>query len=180
MEPPLLYVPLPPTSERTSPTASLKVFIYGTVCAMPLLAWILTGDGRNAENIEMVKSMCRPARVQGFIRRSVNGSDHPAVIRAVEDNLDEVDGFVITLRNASQRRKLDDFEGETYRPIRVTAEVKSIDGHRYESEEVVDMYIWDGDMAVVSPDPWCLDKFIQQRLEDWLVLFEGIKMTGEE
>jgi hypothetical protein len=43
-----------------------------------------------------------------------------------------------------------------------------------------DMYVWDGDMVKVSDESWDLEVFMKERLEDWLYLFEGMEMVGDE
>ena len=40
------------------------------------------------------------------------------------------------------------------------------------------MYVWDGDMTKVSPEPWDLQVFVADRLEDWLDLFDGMELVG--
>ena len=43
-----------------------------------------------------------------------------------------------------------------------------------------DMYVWAGDMDEVSTLPWSLERFIQERLDDWLELFGGMELVGED
>ncbi|OIW32394.1 hypothetical protein CONLIGDRAFT_630068 [Coniochaeta ligniaria NRRL 30616] len=76
------------------------LFVYGTLCAKPLLASILTGD---CDNIEAISKLMQPARVSGYKRFA-------AVVVATPDS--SVDGYLLTLETRSQRSKLDNFEGE--------------------------------------------------------------------
>lgn len=149
------------------------LFIYGTLCAMPLLAWALTGEASNATTIT---KLTRRARVHGYARYSLHNRDYPAVIK---QNGSSVDGYLVTLETASQRRKLDDFEGETYRVTPVLVEVLDTDGNPCETV-AADMYLWNGESELVSTEPWELAAFIEQRLNDWIDLFEGMELTGAE
>ncbi|KAF4453276.1 hypothetical protein F53441_4006 [Fusarium austroafricanum] len=143
------------------------LFVYGTVRALPLLAWTLTGDATKASTVE---ALVRPAKVYGYARYAVNHGDYPAVIKK-DDH--EVDGYVLLLKTKSQRKKLDDFEGEIYTPTATLATLD--DGTTMEA----DIYLWGGDSEALSTEPWDLDTFIQERLEDWLDLFEGMELVGE-
>ena len=76
-------------------------------------------------------------------------------------------------RRRIQCKKLDDFEGEAYKITHV--EVVMEDGTKVEG----DMYVWDGDMEKLSDEPWDLEWFVKERLEDWLDLFEGMELVGD-
>lgn len=43
-----------------------------------------------------------------------------------------------------------------------------------------DIYLWDGDKDLVSDQSWDLEWFLRETLEDWLDLFEGMEMVGDE
>ncbi|CCT63704.1 uncharacterized protein FFB20_02843 [Fusarium fujikuroi] len=144
------------------------LFIYGTLRARPLLAWALTGD---AANTEPISALTRPAKVHGYARYTVRSRDYPAVIK--KDG-HEVDGDLLILETKSMRKKLDDFEGKMYTPTSVDVVLE--DGNIVEA----DMYAWAGDRDALSDEPWELDTFVKERLEDWLDLFEGMEMTGED
>ncbi|KAI1070149.1 hypothetical protein LB507_007942 [Fusarium sp. FIESC RH6] len=143
------------------------LFVYGTLRALPLLAWAITGD---ASNTNTVQRFAHPAKVHGYARFSVRHCDYPAV---VEKESSEVDGYLLILETKSQRKKLDDFEGEAYKvtPVEVVME----DGTKVEA----DMYVWDGDIERLSDEPWELEWFVNERLEDWLDLFEGMELVGD-
>ncbi|KAH8889174.1 hypothetical protein GQ53DRAFT_783139 [Thozetella sp. PMI_491] len=143
---------------ETQPRA---LFIYGTLCAKPLLAWVLTGD---ASNVSLVSSLASPACVIGFARQ-----DNACAI---------VQGFVLQLETAAQRKKLDHFEGELYNPVPVIAYLTDDNGKPQEQTIDADMYLWDGDMEILSSELWNLEDFFTKRLEDWLDLFEGMEMMG--
>ncbi|KAK1970190.1 hypothetical protein LY78DRAFT_677863 [Colletotrichum sublineola] len=68
-------------------------FLYGTLCARPLLPWVLTGD---AAQVEGIATLVCPAKAEGFVRYSLRSRGNPAA-------------------------KLDDFEGEVYRVEAVQA-----------------------------------------------------------
>lgn len=148
------------------------LFIYGTLRALKLLAWALTGD---AANVDAVECLTRKAKVSGYSRYSLVHRDYPAVVKSDGAS---VDGYILML-NADQRKKLDNFEGESeYKITAVAAEVENTDG----STETIqaDMYLWVGDAEILTKDPWDLQTFIDERLEDWAGLFSSIELVGEE
>ncbi|KAJ7129140.1 hypothetical protein C8R44DRAFT_732160 [Mycena epipterygia] len=153
------------------------VFIYGTLRAMPLLAWALTGD---STKIETVQPLAQPATVKGYARFSIHHSDYPAVVRDTPTSL--VDGLLLRFQTSLQRQKLDDFEGEVYKPTQVEVCVENENGDVGGAQMQVvdaDMYVWDGDLDAIDRDtPWELDQFIQERLDDWLELFAPMELTG--
>ncbi len=114
---------------------------------MPLLAWALTGDSRKTD---VVAPLVKPAQLKGYARFSLLGKDYPALIK--HDKTSIVDGLLLCPQDKSQRKKLDDFEGETYvvTPVQVT-----VVG---EEDQVVDadIYLWNGARDAVSADHWDL------------------------
>lgn len=161
-----------PSHNLKMSTAPKPLFVYGTLRALPLLAWALTGQ---ATQVHAIKGMLRKATVSGYKRCALHGCDYPA---AIKDENSSVDGYVLLLETTSQRRMLDDFEGEVYKVTPVTASI--IGDSEDDKEEIieVDMYVWDGDMSKVSLEPWDLELFIADRLDDWLDLFDGMELVG--
>jgi len=153
-------------------TNSRPLFIYGTLCALPLLAWALTGE---ASQVDVVTKLLRKTTVRGYKRCSLHHRDFPA---AVEDENSSIDGYLLVPQTPSQRRKLDDFEGEAYRVARVIVSVENSGGPYWEMVEA-DMYVWDGEMDGVSSEAWDLEVFIRDRLGDWIDLFEGMELVGD-
>ncbi|KAM0350413.1 hypothetical protein ACHAP4_009980 [Fusarium culmorum] len=152
----------------TSQPPPRPLFVYGTLRALPLLVWALTGD---ATKTSTVADLVRPAKVHGYARYSIHHYDYPAVIK--KDG-HEVEGYVLLLKTKSQRKKLDDFEGEAYTPTAALATLD--DGTTIEA----DIYVWDGNPESLSTEPgWDLDTFIKERLQNWLDLFEGMELVGE-
>ncbi|KAH8158722.1 hypothetical protein CIB48_g9522 [Xylaria polymorpha] len=152
------------------------LFIYGTLSALPLLAWALTGD---ASNISAVSKLIQPATIYGYARFSLTNCDYPAVIK--HEPQSSVDGYLLTLETASQRKKLDDFEGELYELGSVAVTVFNVDGNHQKQIEIVeaDIYLWGGDANALTVSPWDLKSFEKERLGDWLDLFEGMELVGE-
>ncbi|KAK7468304.1 hypothetical protein VKT23_002818 [Stygiomarasmius scandens] len=150
------------------------LFVYGTLCAMPLLAWALTGD---ATQTSIVRPLAQNATVKGYARFTVRGKDYPAVIKHNQDSI--VDGFLLRLQTKSQRRKLDDFEGEAYTVTPVSVMVKSESGDTVEIVDA-DMYVWAGETDAVSSEAWVLQDFIRDRLDDWIELFGGMELVGDD
>ena len=134
-----------------------------------MLAWALTGD---PTKVDHVLSMTEAATLMGFARFSIEGRDYPALIRS--DPSSAVDGLLLRPQTQSQRRKLDDFEGETYSvtPVTVIAKKSGI-----EEQVDADVYLWNG-KDKLSDLPWDLEEFKRDRLDDWLDLFSGMELVG--
>ncbi|KAK4185466.1 hypothetical protein QBC35DRAFT_537649 [Podospora australis] len=162
----------------TQPT---PIFIYGTLCALPWLSCLLTGD---AANVDAVSPLLRRATAREFRRHSVwwrigeIHGDAPAAV-ASEDGM--IDGYLLTLQTTSQRQKIDDFEGEgeSYKRAPVIVDVLRDDGSTEEQIQA-NIYVWNGDPKKISSDPWDLDTFINERLQNWLDLFAGAEFVGED
>jgi len=43
-----------------------------------------------------------------------------------------------------------------------------------------DVYVWACEADMVSDEAWDQEKFEKEHLEDWLDLFAGMEMVGEE
>ncbi|UPK97341.1 hypothetical protein LCI18_008276 [Fusarium solani-melongenae] len=154
---------------NNQPTPRL-LFVYGTLRALPLLAWAVTGD---ASNTSVVARLARPARVYDYAQHTVKNRDYPAVVKHT-DETSTVDGYLLMLQTTSQRKKLDDFEGDAYKVTALAVELE--DGSTVDG----DMYVWDGDMTEVSTEPWELETFVKERLEDWIDLFDVMELVGED
>lgn len=152
-----------------SPKQPRSLFLYGTLRALPLLAWAITGD---STKVDMVKSLVRPARIRGYARFSLHGKDYPAVVRHADVSV--VDGLLFCPQNQSQRKKLDDFEGETYLATQV--DVHTVDGAEVAD---ADIYLWNGNLDAISAEDWDLEMFIRERLDDWLELLGGMELVGD-
>lgn len=138
---------------------------------MPLLAWALTGDSRKTD---VVAPLIKSALLEGYARFSLLGKDYPALIKHNETSI--VDGLLLCPQNKSQRRKLDDFEGEAYTATPVQVTVVGEEGQMVEA----DIYLWNGERDAVSADSWDLDTFIKERLDDWIELFGGMQLVGDD
>ncbi|KAL6301125.1 hypothetical protein BKA93DRAFT_828547 [Sparassis latifolia] len=133
--------------------APRPLFLYGTLLCRPLLAWLLTGDPHRTSLIEDVTA---PARLRDFVRTPLRGCDYPALVPASGR---EVQGLLLRLQSTSQRRKVDDFEGETYRVTAVR--VRSVGDDDGEGKEIeADAYVWAGQPEMVElGKEWDLEKF---------------------
>jgi hypothetical protein len=81
--------------------------------------------------------MLQKGTVKDYICCSLYHRDYPA---AIKDDNSSMDGCLLVLQTFSQRRKLDNFEGESYKLIPVTITIDDIDkpgGERIEA----DMYV---------------------------------------
>lgn len=150
------------------------VFIYGTLCAKPLLAWVVTG---NATQTDEITALICPAKVENIARYALHGRDYPA---AIKEHASSIKGYLLQPQTLSQRRKLDDFEGEVYQVETVQVMRLGHDGETVESVVEADIYLWNGDKDMVSDQAWDLDWFLRESLEDWIDLFEGMEMVGDD
>lgn len=149
------------------------VFVYGTLRAVPLLAWVMTGDSSRARDIA---PRLKRAVVHGYKRCRVAGCDYPATTK---DDGSSVDGCLVTPLTASERRKIDNFEGETYKVTPVMVNLVGQDGQPTGEVVEADMYVWDGDPDCLELEAsWNLHSFIQYKLQDWLDLYESMELTG--
>ncbi|CAL1703204.1 unnamed protein product [Somion occarium] len=146
------------------------LFLYGTLLAPPLLAWLLTG---NRANTNLVASITKPARLYGYSRTSLHGYDYPALVPA-SNATDFVDGLLLRPQTLSQRQKVDNFEGETYKLTTVTVNVSD------ESVVEAGAYVYCGDHDRVADEPWDPSTFVKERLEDWLDIFDGMEVLDDE
>lgn len=78
------------------------LIVYGPLCAMPLLAWVLKGA---TKNIAEIKHMFRPARIYGFSRRALHNRMSPGAIWSSDRN-EIVVGYVVAVDDMAQRHKL--------------------------------------------------------------------------
>jgi hypothetical protein len=138
---------------------------------MLLLAWALTGDSRKTN---VVAPLVKPAELKGYARFSLLGKDYPALIKHNETSI--ADGLLLCPQDKSQRKKLDDFEGEAYMvtPVQVT-----VVGEEGQMVEAV-IYLWNSECDAVSVDHWDLETFIWERLDDWIELFAGMELVGDD
>ena len=134
---------------------------------MPLLAWALTGDSRKTD---VVTPLVKPAELKGYSRFSLLNKDYPALIK--HDETSTVDGFLLCLQDNSQRRKLDDFEGETYLVTPVQVTVIGEEGQMVDA----DIYVWNDEREAVSD----LDTFIRECMDDWIDVFAGMELVGDD
>lgn len=146
------------------------IFVYGTLMAEEFLSWLLTGS---SENHNTIISIRQPAILTHYRRVVVNHGDYPALIPGSES--DKVEGFLIVPSSTSQWKKIDDFEGESYRRHCVHVHLpqvgKTVPAH---------VYLWQENMDKLLPyKDWSFRYFRENRLQDWLDLFDGMEMVGE-
>jgi hypothetical protein len=109
----------------------------------------LTGD---ASNVAAISHLSHPARVSGFARFAVKHCDYPAIIKK-NDQESVVEGYLLLLESTSQRKRLDKFEGELYRPIAVEVRLLNAEGELQGELIEADVYFWNGDMDELSSQP---------------------------
>lgn len=142
--------------------------------AAELLAWVLTGDAKNAYR---VREKYIPATLQGYKRVPVRGGDYPALIHT-RNASDTVQGYLVYPESEDEWRKLDNFEGEVYERVEVEVEVLNSSHGGDQSNSQAFAYVWVGGMdGLVVDQDWDFDFFRNNRLEDWLDLFDGVELV---
>lgn len=43
-----------------------------------------------------------------------------------------------------------------------------------------DAYVWNGEREAVSANPWDLEMFIREHLDDWIELFVRMELVGDD
>lgn len=146
------------------------IFVYGTLMAEEFLSWVLTGS---SENYKSILALRQRAILRRHRRVAVNHADYPALIQGSE--FDKVEGFLVIPANKSQWKKLDDFEGESYRRQCVQVELS----HSTVTVPAF-VYVWQDALDNILPyQDWSYEFFREHRLEDWLDLFDGMEMVGD-
>ncbi|KAL3589802.1 hypothetical protein FPOAC2_11983 [Fusarium poae] len=133
--------------------------------------YLLLYNAYFAPNINAVAKLTHPARVNGYARFALHSCDYPAVIKHESS---EVDGLLVRVKTKSQRQTMHNFEGEIYNAMPVDVILEG--GTTVDA----DMYVWNGDADKVSDKPWELQDFINERLGDWLDLFDGIELVEDD
>lgn len=203
-----LSQPSPPP-QQPPPPPPLGIFLYGTLLAPEFISWVLTGSASNHSLLSSTThlSLRQPAILRSYRRVAVIHADYPALIPGNE--FDHVEGFLVTPATRSQWKKLDDFEGESYRK---EGEVGDSEDFEKGGEGAADtttalnsantantassasstnttrkvcvpafVYLWQDSMDELLLDQdWDYDYFREHRLEDWLDLFEGMEMVGDD
>ena len=159
---------MPQTNNASADTPIVPIFVYGTLMAAPLLAWVLKGDASKAVD---VLSRRKPGTILGFERHRIHHCDYPALIRS-NDTCAQVDGYIIFPATLSEWMKLDDFEGDSYE--RTPVIVRILDG----SELDAFTYLWKGEADALADEDWSFEYFETERLETWLELFGGMELIG--
>ena len=148
---------------------SATLVIWDTTRKAAAGQWALTGDSRRAD---LLAPLLKPAKLKGYARFSMIGKDYPALVK--HDEMATTDGLLLFPQDKSQRRKLDDFEGEAYTvaqvQVTVIGEAQMVDA---------DTYLWNGERDAVSVEPWDLDTFIRESLDNWIELFAGMELVGD-
>ncbi|KAK4648511.1 uncharacterized protein QC761_110775 [Podospora bellae-mahoneyi] len=167
-------------THRGCPLKSKPLFVYGTLCAPELLAMLLRESDETAPDVDKILPMLQPATVKGYERRSLYfGSGYaqqPAAIASKDPNA-SIQGCLLTLATTSQRRKLDNFEGEgeAYKCVPVQVYIAT------DQSVAADMYLWNGPMEKISPDPWDFAAFVKNGLQDFFLnVSEGMEFGGED
>ncbi|KAI8955271.1 AIG2-like protein [Xylaria longipes] len=161
-------IPTTGTGDSMPSETPKPVFIYGTLCSLPLLAYVLTGD---AKNIAAVTRLAQPARVNDYARTAIQDHDSASIDKHPGSF---VDGYVLMLETNSQREILDNFDSDLYyEPSPVTAITDLQADPEIPTKTVeADMYIWAGNPGMVTSLPWSLKAFDEEGTPEWIDTFE--------
>ncbi|KAI2627925.1 AIG2-like protein [Hypomontagnella submonticulosa] len=140
------------------------VFIYGRLRSLRALAWVLTGDDSSTA---IVSRLIQPAKIYGFAQFCVEYCcDYPEIVE--HEPHSSVDGYLLVPETASQRKKIEDFEGKSLKGRPVIVTVLDADGNPKKAVHA-DMYLWHGKpIDKITPYPWNLEAFEAFTLERWL------------
>ena len=128
----------------------------------------------DSQKTNVVEPLVKPADLKGYVHFSLIGKDYPALIKHNETST--VDGLLLNPQDKSQQKKLDDFEGKAYMVTPVQVTVVGKEGQMVD----MDIYLWNGKHDAVLVDCWDLDMFIQECLDDWIELFTGMELVGDD
>ncbi|KAK3988534.1 hypothetical protein QBC44DRAFT_215152, partial [Cladorrhinum sp. PSN332] len=137
------------------------LFIYGTLCAMPMLALVITGD---SSKVEEVSQLVQKGTVWGWRRFNIHKSYYPTALPR-KDKLAYIDGLLFYPQTDEQRRKVDEFE-----EARDTEEVivwrMNDKGEMLEAPVEADMWVWDQEYSFLSDGcgVWDSDEFVREGL----------------
>ena len=145
-------------------TMPQRLFLYGTLMASPLLAWLTTGT---SSNWKLVEERRLRGVLHGYSRRAVLNAYYRAIIKGDEN--DKVEGFIFYPRNDDDCRHMDDFEGDLYRKEKVT--VVTTNGVEVEAY----VYVWNKGLEDLAETDWSYEEFESTRLQDCLDLYDGME-----
>ncbi|KAI1316478.1 hypothetical protein F5Y16DRAFT_393130 [Xylariaceae sp. FL0255] len=157
-----------------------SVFIPGTLRALPLLAWALTGD---SSRVDYVMDLTQPAILYGYERYGVKDQDYPAVVKS--DRADScVDGLLLEPETTAQRKRLDIFEGivegGNYKIAEATVNVVKTSHplplHANNPAAHCDLYLWARESAELTNTVWDYELFKKKKLPSWLAIYEGMQL----
>ncbi|KAI1791463.1 AIG2-like protein [Ganoderma leucocontextum] len=127
-------------SRNTLRNTSIAPLCPQTLWALRFLAWPLLGTPRG----QTTRPTCTRPRIRPVqLRQYCVGDRWGALLQ-------------------SQRKKLDDFEGETYLAVPVDVETTRV------WVTNTDMYLWNGHPDAVSAEEWDLEVLVRERLDGWL------------
>ncbi|KAK3367731.1 hypothetical protein B0H63DRAFT_529436 [Podospora didyma] len=122
------------------------VFINGTLCILPLLARIMTGDDKR---INEVRPLLRKADVHGYKLCQLNvGRDGPSESPMPEPGWrasSAVHRYLLSPKTLSQLCELHDFMGAGYKivPVAAALDNRCSTGNIVDDVVEAEMYVWD-------------------------------------
>ncbi|MCU0917126.1 MAG: gamma-glutamylcyclotransferase [Planctomycetes bacterium] len=134
----------------------MKLFTYGSLMFGEVWSQLVRGD--------YVK---RPARLQGFTRRSVHADVYPVIFKS--HSSDWVDGFVYFGVSDEDLSRLDAFEGDAYDRQTHTVVVEDFEKHAAEAYVLKDCYKY-----LVNNSRWDPQWFAREALPFFIHNCRGI------
>ncbi|QPC73069.1 hypothetical protein HYE68_003821 [Fusarium pseudograminearum] len=130
-------------------------FAYGTLRALPLLSYILTGDSNNTHIVTRIIVL---SRVHGYSRWGIRNNNSAA---AVKDPHGSMDGLLLYLSKA-QRERLESLRGPLFETTHVMVILNT--GVNLGA----DMWEFIGAGEMLSNEPWSFDDFCHDVLPHWI------------
>lgn len=103
----------------------------------------------------------RPASLHGYRRGFVAGQSYPSLSPCPGAS---VEGLLLEEVDATSLERLDRYEGDRYERISVRTEGVEAWAWQLSTE-------W---QRLVTGEPWCLDRFVEESLADFLEGYEGL------
>lgn len=108
----------------------------------------------------------RPALLPEYIRHRVEGCDYPAIIASSEKSASVRGTYVQGLTDADIWR-LDIFEGDEYKRVKVPLRVLDANGRQGEVV-IAETYVWTAAREDLEDKEWDFDEFKREKIKGWI------------
>lgn len=143
---------------------SHNAFFYGTLMAPQVLGRVIGHPTVPAANSALT---ALPALLHHHRRHRVRQADYPAILPVSPAENHSVRGtFVAGLSDADIWR-LDRFEGDEYKRVRVRVSVQERKGEPTRADREAETYIWIAGRDRLEDEEWDFDDFVKEKMWRW-------------